>query len=188
MDKRQRLLFAAADLFTSQGIQHTSTAAISRHAGVATGTLFNYFASKDQLIEELYDHSCESMIAATSLDSLDSSDYRTAFDLLWYRGITWGCENPKLFWFLEEITRSAYRARDDTHIRWLSLDPVKDFIAEGVSRGIIRDIPVNLIHTMIMSTISGIVAEVLVNGADRELYIGESRQIVWKALAVDEGV
>lgn len=182
MEKRERLLLAAAELFTQQGIQNTSTAAISRHAGVATGTLFNYFATKDELIEQLYGYASGSMVAATAVDTIDTGDYRAAFELLWRRGIEWGCDNPTLFWFFEEVSRSAYRNRDGSTIGWVSFDLVKEFIRIGIERKIILDAPVNLIHTMVMSVISGIVAEVLVNGADRDHFIDDSRDIVWRAL------
>lgn len=184
MDKRERILTTAAALFTSRGIQNTSTAVISREAGVATGTLFNYFATKDELIEQLHAYASDSLVAATAVDTIDTTDYLAAFDLLWRRGITWGCENPTLFWFVEEISRSAYRTRNESTIRWFSYDLIKEFVATGIRRGIVRDIPVDLIHTVVMSTISGIVAEVLVNGADRDTYIEYSRDIVWRALCI----
>jgi len=45
---------AALKLFTQRGLHGTSTAQISKEAGVATGTLFNYFPTKDDLINSLY--------------------------------------------------------------------------------------------------------------------------------------
>jgi AcrR family transcriptional regulator len=52
--KRAALLEAALELFARDGLQSVPTSAISRAAGVATGTLFVYFESKEQLINELY--------------------------------------------------------------------------------------------------------------------------------------
>jgi AcrR family transcriptional regulator len=182
VDKRERLLYAAAELFTELGIQNTSTAAISRKAGVATGTLFNYFSSKDQLIEHLFHHATESMIETTAVDTLDRSDYFAAFSSLWSRGITWGCENSTLFWFVEEVSRSAFRNRIPDSIHWLEHDVIRDFIDEGITRGIIVDVSVDLIYTIVMSAISGIIAEILIKGAPRDEMIAHSRDIVWRAL------
>ena len=42
------------DLFAERGIGHTPTSAISAAAGVAEGTLFTYFKTKDELLNELY--------------------------------------------------------------------------------------------------------------------------------------
>ena len=54
VDKRAALLDAALELFARDGLQRVSTAAIARKAGVAKGTLFVYFETKEQLLNELY--------------------------------------------------------------------------------------------------------------------------------------
>ena len=53
-DKRTAIIEAALKLFTERGFHGTSTAEISKEAGVATGTLFNYFPTKEDLINSLY--------------------------------------------------------------------------------------------------------------------------------------
>ena len=52
-DKRQAILLAAIRLFAEEGL-NAPTARIARTAGVAEGTLFTYFASKDELLNQLY--------------------------------------------------------------------------------------------------------------------------------------
>ena len=46
---RQAILRAALELFAKQGFYRTTTKAISRKAGIAEGTLFNYFRTKEDL-------------------------------------------------------------------------------------------------------------------------------------------
>jgi AcrR family transcriptional regulator len=46
---RQAILRAALELFAGKGFYHTTTKAISRKAGIAEGTLFNYFQTKEDL-------------------------------------------------------------------------------------------------------------------------------------------
>lgn len=52
-DKRNAILDAAAEVVAGLGTG-APTAKIARGAGVAEGTLFTYFASKDELLNELY--------------------------------------------------------------------------------------------------------------------------------------
>ena len=52
-DKRQRILAAAARLIVRNGLQ-CSMAAIAEEASVATGSLYNYFASKEELVLGVY--------------------------------------------------------------------------------------------------------------------------------------
>jgi AcrR family transcriptional regulator len=50
---RQRILQAATSLFVSDGWQATTTRGIALAAGIATGTLFNYFATKETIAAAL---------------------------------------------------------------------------------------------------------------------------------------
>jgi AcrR family transcriptional regulator len=47
---RQEILAAARRLFASQGFDATTTRDISRDSGIAAGTLFNYFPSKEAIV------------------------------------------------------------------------------------------------------------------------------------------
>lgn len=92
-DKKQALLEAATAAFAQSGIA-ASTAVIARNAGVAEGTLFRYFATKDDLINELYLHLkqdlCQSMMA-----NLDRSvtDAKTMTHYIWNSYISWGLDH-----------------------------------------------------------------------------------------------
>src|SRR5688572_19520902 len=50
---RERIVEAALDLFRRQGFEATTTRDIAQAAGTATGTLFNYFATKEAIVAGL---------------------------------------------------------------------------------------------------------------------------------------
>jgi AcrR family transcriptional regulator len=50
---RQRILDAAVKLFHTKGFDATTTRDIAQLAGIASGTLFNYFATKETIVAEL---------------------------------------------------------------------------------------------------------------------------------------
>jgi AcrR family transcriptional regulator len=50
---RERIVAAAAELFRRQGFEATTTRDIAQAAGTATGTLFNYFATKEAILASL---------------------------------------------------------------------------------------------------------------------------------------
>src|SRR3954468_3942248 len=50
---RQRILLAAQRLFREKGFAETTTRDIAHAAGIASGTLFNYFATKEALLARL---------------------------------------------------------------------------------------------------------------------------------------
>jgi AcrR family transcriptional regulator len=49
-EKKQQIMNAALKLFVENGFHGTSTAEIAKTAGVATGTLFHHFKTKQELI------------------------------------------------------------------------------------------------------------------------------------------
>jgi AcrR family transcriptional regulator len=50
---RQRIVQAAVELFKNGGFDATTTRDIARRAGIATGTLFNYFQTKENVLAHL---------------------------------------------------------------------------------------------------------------------------------------
>ena len=52
-ENRSRILEAAKDLFAQNGYDRTTTRDVARAAGIATGTLFNYFPTKEQIVAAL---------------------------------------------------------------------------------------------------------------------------------------
>lgn len=62
-DKRERILAAASGLFLSAGLQ-APMSAIAAAAGVATGTPYTYFQSKDDLVLAVFERVCSRLNAA----------------------------------------------------------------------------------------------------------------------------
>ncbi|UGT43395.1 TetR/AcrR family transcriptional regulator [Nocardia yamanashiensis] len=53
LDSRERVVEAAAQLFAERGIADTSTNRIAAHAGMSIGTLYRYFADREEIVEVL---------------------------------------------------------------------------------------------------------------------------------------
>ena len=92
-DKRQAILAAAIEIFAARGLG-AATAQIARHAGVSEGTLFNYFSSKDQLLNEVYLLLKEELSRLMLSDYPDSQELRTRAYHIWQCYIGWGVAQP----------------------------------------------------------------------------------------------
>ena len=62
-ETRQRILDAARKLFCRKGFQQTTTRDLATEASIATGTMFNYFPSKEHLALAIIDSSLEAAAA-----------------------------------------------------------------------------------------------------------------------------
>ena len=92
-EKREAILTAAVELVAAQGTG-APTAKIAREAGVSEGTLFTYFPTKDDLINQLF-LEIEAELAAALLDGypVDGSP-QDRVRHLWNGLIDWGAANP----------------------------------------------------------------------------------------------
>ncbi|WP_028537261.1 TetR/AcrR family transcriptional regulator [Paludibacterium yongneupense] len=93
-DKRNAILRAAIEVIAERGLTATPTAAISRLAGVAEGTLFTYFKTKDVLVNELY-LTIKREQAATCMGGLPAeADVREQLRHVWDVYVDWGVAHP----------------------------------------------------------------------------------------------
>src|SRR5690242_11303434 len=63
-DKRAAILRAAIDVFAARGFFNAQVADVARAAGVAAGTVYLYFRSKDDLLVSIFDKTMKEAIAA----------------------------------------------------------------------------------------------------------------------------
>lgn len=92
-DKRKAILIAAGEVIAEQGLS-APTAKIARRAGVAEGTLFTYFASKDELMNQLYLDLKQDLHAALLTTHPRNESLRNRSRHLWQAYIGWGLADP----------------------------------------------------------------------------------------------
>jgi TetR/AcrR family fatty acid metabolism transcriptional regulator len=61
-DKRERILDAAVRVFARKGFHATRVSEVAKAAGVADGTIYLYFESKDHLLVSLFEHRVERLL------------------------------------------------------------------------------------------------------------------------------
>src|ERR1700761_3782755 len=93
-DKRNAILAAATEVVAEQGLA-APTAKIAKLAGVAEGSLFTYFATKDELLNQLY-RELKSDLRETMLSALpQAATTRNKLSHAWQRYVHWGVNFPK---------------------------------------------------------------------------------------------
>lgn len=113
--KRKKIIEVSLQLFIKKGFHGTPTSLIAKKAGIATGTLFNYFKTKDILINEIFKEikmeRKESILK--DLDGTKSSKIK--LKKFWNNLIIWEIENPDERKFLNYFSNSNFIS-DDTKI------------------------------------------------------------------------
>lgn len=107
-EKEQKILDAALILFVERGFHGTSTAEIAKTAGVATGTLFHYFKTKEELINRLYIYTKENMLNEISGHYNDKKTFKENIKELWLKFVYFGINEHHKFQFILTFHCSPY--------------------------------------------------------------------------------
>jgi len=87
--KRDALLSAASDLIAQVGIS-APTARIAKAAGVSEGTLFTYFPTKDDLLNQVFIEIETKLAATMSAPYPENASSRERLFIVWSRLLEWG--------------------------------------------------------------------------------------------------
>lgn len=132
IDKKQAILDTALTLFVSQGFYATSTASIAKTAGVATGTLFHHFVSKDALMNHLFISIKQEFASAVKLQMNSKGDLKLDAENLWQVAINWAIENPLKQEFFQQYSMSPSIASE---IRQQAMSSILSFMGELIIKG-----------------------------------------------------
>jgi AcrR family transcriptional regulator len=150
-DKRSDVLQAALDLIAERGFHDAPMAEIAEKAGVAAGTIYRYFESKDVLITELFRELEEKINAALRLDYVVEKPLRERFLYLLRGLLRHFISHPLHFRYMEQYFNSPHGIsihRDRLLGKSGKHDIVTEIFVEGISRRILKDLPVPVLFSL----------------------------------------
>ncbi|MDD1686986.1 TetR/AcrR family transcriptional regulator [Methanoregula sp.] len=183
-DKQEAILATALTLFTERGFFGTPTSLISKEAGVATGTLFFYFKTKEDLIDTLY-RQVKSEAALAMCRGIEKEKTAQAkLQRLGHNAVAWGIQNPAKMKFMEQFAHSPFvstSAHEEGMSHFLFL---KDLVQDGIKKGEIRTVEPMLLFCMMASAFSGLIASAsLAETADERVkIIDEGLDFIWNGM------
>jgi len=92
--KRKKIIEVSLKLFVERGFHGTPTSLIAKESGIATGTLFNYFKTKDILINEVYKDIELEQKKYFFKDLNKKETPKEKLKKVWNDSIIWGIDNP----------------------------------------------------------------------------------------------
>ncbi|WP_240229367.1 TetR/AcrR family transcriptional regulator [Devosia lacusdianchii] len=153
LDKRERILAAAARLIVRNGLQ-CSMSAIAEEASVATGSLYNYFASKEALVLGVYERTTAEMIESlmTPADPASTPEMRVRQYIGDYIDFIWqDAQRARLFDYLDN---NPLIALND------AITVFAPFVAHGIAMielaqadGVVRPGPATMIISFVRGSI-----------------------------------
>jgi len=157
-DPREQILDAAAGLFASKGFGATTTREIASASGLEQGSLFHYFARKNEILAELMGRTIDPALTfAKWLDKQHAAPDEKLF-LLAYRDTLTICSGPHnlaSLWLLPEAKRPEFSSywRKRLRLKATYGRYVKAGLQEGLFEGIEGQLAAELVLAMVDSTV-----------------------------------
>jgi AcrR family transcriptional regulator len=144
-EKIKAIAKATYTLVEQTGLSGLTMPAIARTAGVATGTLYVYFKSKDELLTALYEQAKTAICASMLRDDEAGLPFRSRFQRRWLGWLDHRLHHGAQVVFMDQYFNSPWFSEAS---RTLSTRLIKDWnelIEAGKAQQVLKPVPTALL-------------------------------------------
>lgn len=138
-ERRSEIIETGAKLFSEHGYDETSVSMIIKEIGIAKGTFYHYFSSKDELLEEIVD----AMVyrVATSVTEISTKEDLTALEKMsatnrFFRTLAIGWEG--ISEFLHEDRNAHWHLKLEKKLYPVVYNAYERMVRQGVDEGVFK--------------------------------------------------
>lgn len=145
-NKSEVIINSAVKIFVRDGFDKASISDIAQEAGISKGTIYLYFANKEDLIEKSFWH-CHQLDADACDKGLEN--YKSSMEKLInraYNSIQWALSYPlesKLERLYFASPNSGYRRRYTS--QYLHFERIDAIVKDGISSGELKNMPATVL-------------------------------------------
>ena len=185
--RREAILAAALELFATQGFDGTAVPELAKRAGVGAGTIYRHFESKEGLVNALYRHEKQRLMAHLVERFPWQSAPRAQFRAFFFRLAGFAQREPLAFAFLEHHHHARYLDGESRELERNSLTPVRAFLDRGKERGELKHLPSEALAAMVWGMLSGVV-KAQMNGelTFTDELLADVEACAWEAISAPE--
>jgi AcrR family transcriptional regulator len=183
-EKRQAILNAAATAIAEEGLS-ASTAKIARGANIAEGSLFTYFASKDELFNQLYTEIKLSLHQVMLTAYPVNASAKEKIRYVWVAYIDWGVTNPQKQKAMKQLSVSdkiTAATRSSVECSYSELHTV---LLEQIANGRLRNTPTAFGLAILGGLAEATMEFVARDPANADEYRSIGFEIFWNAIALN---
>ncbi|WP_028297030.1 TetR/AcrR family transcriptional regulator [Olivibacter sitiensis] len=186
-DKKSILFTTFLKLANQHGIHGVSMSLLSSEAGVAAGTIYHHFESKDDFILALFKQVKQQMhneIFRMKDDLTD--DYPKAFQRIWMDLCKYYLEHPEVLNFIDQFFSSPYQKLIKNNDTQFCQNDFVSFFNRGVEQGLIKDYRMDILtSTFVGSIVITAKRHIMGDRPVNETDLKDMASIVWDGLKLE---
>lgn len=150
-DKEQAIFESALRLFDEYGIQAAPISKIAHAAQVATGTVYHYFASKEELTLAVFQYCRITTNQAVIANDDEAQAYEKRFHNVWHNLVNYYIRHPHIMSFLNQFYSSPYgKLVSEAKICFQS--EIMNFLKIGITQDKIKKLDLNILSVALIGT------------------------------------
>ncbi len=159
MSKRDDILQATLDLISEEGLQAITFSKIFKRANAGSGTVYNYFRNKEELVGVIYTRTIDLFSDILLRDYDRSESVYACFRRLLTNMARFSQEYQKEQWFLENYSHSPFIPEEIRNREIPAMTECMLLIQRGMEQGLIRRVNpmmcVQMISGMLTAAVQG---------------------------------
>lgn len=182
-DKRSEILSAAIRVIASQGLVGAATATIAKEAGVSNGSLFTYFETKAELLNQLYVELKAEMAAAATSGLPAESELRAQALSMWRRWLHWATACPEKRRTLAQlnvsdaITPESHRAASE------KMAGIRKILERSRETGALRETPLEFSVALMSAVADATIDYMIADPANADKHCQAAFDAFWRMVA-----
>ena len=174
---------AALKLVAKKGLSGITMGDISREAGIATGTLYVYFKSKDELINALFATCRENSVQASFKSYNPDTPFKPGFRTIWMNILRYKLQNFEETIFLEQCYHSPFITAGTREKAQQLTAPFYELMERGKKEQLIKNADTGLLLTFMIGTMSELVKQTHYSGISlNRTRTNTTFELCWDAL------
>ena len=155
--RREAILDAALELFARLGYHGTAVPEVAARARVGAGTVYRYFASKEALVNALFQKWKQELGRTLMADFPVDKPIRAQFHEIWVRMARFAERHPRALEFLELHHHGDYLDARSRAVEQEMLQPLHAFIVEAQRKHRLKPIAPEILGALVWGGFMGLV-------------------------------
>lgn len=165
-EKKREIALSSIDVFIEKGLQRATVEEIAKNAGVAKGTVYNYFSSKEEIVVTIWDYfeTVRAEYVDNEVKNINSTKEKFKVYFQFYKFIDEKLLD-KLFFLYREYLGAILLNHSETlfedfkkHYEF-EFKYIKTFFTEGVESGELKDINIEYSTKSFISMTKGLIID-----------------------------
>ena len=139
-DKKSQIIRSGLELINEHGFHGCPISQVAKKAGVAAGTIYTYFESKEEMIQGIFQDVIQRQHREVTSKDDPNLPFKERFFSFWDNLLEFYSENPDIQGFLEQFLKSPYNSEElqAKHPEWFQW--TQNFYLDGIREGAIKDL------------------------------------------------